>query len=471
MIKYSCYPLGMAVRIIDRQREIAQLQALAASPPGLVVLSGRRRVGKSFLLRVALTGERVVYFQAEEQPQPLQLAALARECAELVGGAPLAFADWEAAFAFLDGQAKGQGPLVVALDEFQYLAARDAGLVSTVQKWWDRWDHENTPILLVLSGSALTFMAELLSGARPTHGRSAYRPLLQPLDYRDAAAFAPKRATPIELIERYAVIGGTPQYQRWAGERPLGQVIRDVILSPDAPLHRDPEHLIREEDQIREPGPYFGTMEAIADGYTQPREIAPRLGVDTALLTSYLTRLQKLGYISKVDPLELRGKGRSRGYWKIGDPYFRFWFKYVLPNSSRLARGRIADVARFIEKQLATYVGDVFEDVCRDWVGRFSPLGASADEIGSWWNRKSDVEVDVVGVNKKGYTLLASSKWWKDPVGENVLDDLLEARALLGRQASQAELAIFGKVGFNDKLTERAKNEGVHLIVVDALFK
>ena len=461
----------MAVKIIDREREIDQLHALAGSPPGLVILSGRRRVGKSFLLRVALTGDRVVYFQAEEQPRPLQLAAFARECSELVAGAPLAFNSWEDAFAFLDGQAKSSGPLVALLDEFQYLAARDPGLVSAVQKWWDRWDHENTPILLVLSGSALTFMAGLLSGTRPTHGRSVYRPLLQPLDYRDAAAFAPKGSTPIEKIEHYAVVGGTPQYQRWAGDRPLGRVIRDVILSPDAPLHRDPEHLIREEDEIREPGPYFGTLDAIADGYTKPGEMANRLEVSTPLINSYLKRLQALAYATQVEPLEPGGKGRSRAYWKIGDPYFHFWFRYVLPNSSRLARGRIDEVARMIDKQLSTHVGGIFEDVCREWVGRFSPLGATADEVGSWWSRKSDVEIDVVGVNKKGYTVLGACKWWKDPVGENVLDGLIDARSLLGAKASRAELVIFSKVGFNEKVTTRAKREGVHLIVVDDLFK
>lgn len=461
----------MPVRIVNRESEIAQLQAIVASPPGLVILSGRRRVGKSFLLRVALDGARVVHFQAEEQPLALQLEAFARECGELVAGAPLAFSSWEDAFAFLDRQVAVGGPVVVVLDEFQYLAYRDQGLVSGIQKWWDRWDHENTPIVLVLSGSALSFMSGLLSGGRPTHGRSAYRPLVRPLDYRDAAGFAATGSTPVQLVQRYAVLGGTPQYQRWAGERALGLVLREIILTPGAPLHREPDHLIREEDEIREPGPYFGALEAIAGGKTQLGEISSRLGVGTPLVSAYLKRLQELGYVQKVVPLEARGKGRARGYWKISDPFFRFWFAYVLPNSSRLARGRVSEVARFIERQLPTYVGDIFEDICRDWVGRFSPLGASADEIGSWWSRRSDVELDIVGIDKKGYTLLGSCKWWKDPVGENVLDDLLEAQAALGAPASQAEIALFARAGFTPKLTTRAKNEGVHLLTVDDLFR
>ena len=460
----------MAIEIVDRERELRQLRALAGAPPGLVILTGRRRVGKSFLLRVALTGDRVVHFQAEEQPRPLQLAAFARECSPLVGGAPLAFATWEDAFSFLDGQAKQDGSLVAVLDEFQYLADEDAGLVSAIQKWWDRWDHENTPVLLVLSGSALTFMVGLLSGQEPTHGRSVWRPVLQPLDYRDASEFAPRGLSPVELVERYAVLGGTPQYQRWAGARPLGEILRDVILSPDAPLHRDPEHLVREEDEIRDPGPYFGTLEAIAAGYTTPTEIGSRLEAGTQLVNKYLKRLQALGYILKVEPLEPRGKGKARAYWKISDPYLRFWFSQVLPNRSRLARGRIEEVAREIEGRLSTHTGHVFEDVCRDWVGRVSPLGSKADEIGSWWNRKSNVEVDVVALDKNGYTVLGECKWRKDPLDVDVLDELFRAQAVIGPKANQARLALFSRSGFSDELRARAANEGVELVTVADLL-
>jgi uncharacterized protein len=464
--------LWMPTRLVDRQRELQRLQQVAAAPPALVVLRGRRRVGKSYLLRSALSGPRVLSFQAEQQPLPLQLAAFARECSRLLPGAPpLAFANWGEAFAFLDAQAKANGPLVCILDEFQYLAANDGGLESTIQLWWDRWDRDDTPVVLVLSGSALSFMAGLFGGQAPTHGRSIYRPLLLPLTYRDIAPFAPKGATAIDLIERFAVLGGTPQYQRWAGQEANRTIVEDVILSPDAPLHRDPEHLIREEDDIREPGPYFGTLEAIADGYTTPTEIGGRIGASAQLATKYLKRLEELGYVLQVTPLEPGGKGESRSYWKISDPYFRFWFRYVLPNRSRLARGRIREVANEIERDLAAFVGPVFEDICREWIGSVSPLGASAREVGSWWNRKSDIEIDVVALDRKSYTVLGACKWWKEPAGENVLDKLIASRAALGPKASRAELVVFSKVGFNDKLTERAKNEGVHLIGVDELFR
>ncbi len=461
----------MAIEIVDREREIDQLRELANKPPALVILRGRRRVGKTFLLRVALTGDRVIHLQAEEQPRALQLEALARECSGLLPGAPpLAFANWGEALQFIVDQALGSGPLAVVLDEFQYLAASDQALVSTIQRVWDQWDSNKVPVMLVLSGSALSFMEGLLGGAKPTYGRSVYRPLLLPLTYRDSAAFAAAGASPDQLIERFAVVGGTPQYQRWARSRPLGRVIAETILPPDAPLHSDPEHLVRQEEGIREPGPYFGALQAIAQGYTATSAIAGRLEVKQQLASQFLSRLEKLGYVGRIEPLEPGGKAAARGYWRISDPYFRFWFRNVFPNRSRLARGRIAEVAEEIRKDLPTFVGPVFEECCREWVGRYSALGEGALEVGSWWSRKHDIEVDIVTLEKRGYGLLGSCKWWRNPVGEGALDDLYTARAALGPKAAQARIAIFARTEFSKSLRERAARHGVTLVELAELF-
>lgn len=462
----------MALKVVNRERELEQLQRLASAPPALVVLYGRRRVGKSFLLRVALTGERVVSLQAEQKPLPLQLDEFARECSRLLPGSPpLAFSSWSEALTFLEGQAVAGGPLTAVLDEFQYLADSDTALESTIQRFWDRWDREQIPILLVLAGSALSFMEGLLGGRQATFGRSVYRPLLKPLNFRDSSAFAPRGTTAIGMIERYGVIGGTPQYQRWAGERPLDEVISESVLPPDASLHSDPEHLIREEGDIREPGPYFGALEAIANGQTTPTAIGGRIQMKSQAVDRILRRLEELGYLAKVEPLEPGGKGSSRAYWKISDPYFRFWFQFVFANRSRLARGRIKEVAREITRDLPTFLGPIFEDCCREWVGSYSDLGANALEVGSWWSRKSDTEIDVVALDKNGYTLLAAGKWWEAEVGVNVLDDLYNARSVIGPKAAQARLAIFSKLGFTEPLRERAEAEGVALIEPADLFR
>jgi uncharacterized protein len=461
----------VAVKIVNRERELRQLRAIVAAPPALVVLRGRRRVGKSFLLRVALPGERLVSYQAEVNPLPLQLEAFAAECSRLLPGAPeLRFATWDDALVFIEAQAREQGPLTVVMDEFQRVAAQDGSIESKIQNAWDRWDHENVPLALVLSGSALSFMAGLFQGGKPTHGRSSWRPLLQPLSYRDIGAFGPDGLTPVELVDRFSVLGGTPQYLRWAAGLPLDQVIEDVILSTDAPLYDDPEHLIREEENIREPGPYFGVMQAIARGYSNPTAIGGQLQISSQLATNFLDRLAELDYVARVEPLEPKHGGQTRAYWKISDPYFRFWFGRVFPNRSRLARGRIKEVAREISKGMSQITNLVYEDVCREWIGSHSELGADADEVGSWWSRKSDVEIDVVTLDRRGYCLLGSCKWWSKPIGPAVLNELYEAKAALGPKAAQARLSLFSKSGFNPELVERAEAEQVELVEVADLF-
>lgn len=323
----------------------------------------------------------------------------------------------------------------------------------------------------MLSGSALSYMAGLFQGGKPTHGRSILRPLLRPLSYRKIAEFGPPALTPIEIIERYSVLGGTPQYLRWASGRPLAQAIEDVILSPDAPLYDDPEHLICEEENIREPGPYFGILQAIARGYTNPTAIGGHLQISSQLATKFLDRLAELDYVTRVEPVEPGHGGRARAYWKIGDPYFRFWFGHVFPNRSRLARGRIKDVSRELGRALPEVTSLVFEDVCREWVGRYSELGTAAVEVGSWWSRRSDMEIDVVALDKHGYSVLGSCKWWAKPIGLAQLDELYEARAKLGPKAAQSRLVLFSRSGFKPELVERAAAERVVLIEVADLFK
>ena len=128
------------------------------------------------------------------------------------------------------------------------------------------------------------------------------------------------------------------------------------------------------------------------------------------------------------------------------------------------------EVADEIRKDLPNFIGPIFEDICRDWVGRYSALGEGALGVGSWWSRRSDVEVDVVTLEKKGYGLLGSCKWWRKPVGAAELDDLHRARAVMGPKAAQAKLALFARGGFTPEVVERASLENVALVGLRDLF-
>lgn len=465
--KSSCYHLE--VRIVDREAELSQLRQLAASNrPALVVLTGRRRVGKSFLLHAAFGDGRVVSFQADEQDERGQLMLLAREAARLLPGRPpLTFGDWDAALRFFGTQAEAES-LVVVLDEFQYLCASQPALPSLVQRHWDEWERRNLPICLVLCGSALSFMEGLLSHGAPLYGRATYRPLLLPVDYRDAAEFAASGTSPTNLIRRYAVVGGTPQYQVWAGHRPLPRLIREVILTKGAPLYEEPLQLLRAEEGIREPRGYFSALRAVAAGKTRTAQIANEIELDISQTSRLLDRLAELGYVEVREPLA-PARQAARALWWIADPYFRFWFRYVSRNRSRLERELVNEVFREIESDFETYMGWAFEDVCRTWVARYSEVGRASTRTGSWWSRRGDAEIDVVAMRDRDYTLLGSCKWGRQ-AGERVLDELYNQRAVLGGRAAQARLAVFARDGFSTQLREQARAEGVLLIGVTELF-
>ncbi len=460
----------MSRELVDRKAEQAtMLDAARDQTPALIVMIGRRRVGKSFLLSQTFNGPRVISFQGDEQSESAHLALLAQETGRvLLGSTALRFDDWDAALEVFASQAH-QEPLVVILDEFQWLKAAQPALDSIIARHWDRWDREGLAITLVLSGSALTLMENLLERNAPLYGRASARPRLGPLDYRDSAAFAAASSTPEELLRRWAVLGGTPQYQLWAGKGALRSVISGRVLAKDSPLYDDPRHLLREGEGIRDPGTYLAMLRAIAGGATTFNQIATRAGISSANLRRRLDRLEDLGYIEPVYPLGPDGR-EDRTTYQITGPYFRSWFRYVAPNRSRLESGRVNDVLDEVLADMDNAMGWAFEHCCRQWVAAYADDAAvgSPREVGSWWSRRGDIEVDVVGARQGRYVLLGSCKWRK-VVDERVLDDLEEHQAAMGK-ARGARLALFARDGFTNEVQARAQRDDVLLVTAADLF-
>jgi AAA+ ATPase superfamily predicted ATPase len=455
--------------LVDRARELTQLRAAFASPPSLAIVAGRRRVGKSFLLAEALAGDRVVSFQGDEQGERQQLELLAEEAGRVLLRSPaLRFDDWDAAFAFFAAQA-AQAPLALVLDEFQYLWSAQPALDSIVQRHWDRWQRDATPLFLVLCGSALSLLERLLGQGSPLYGRADLRLLIGPLDYRDAAEFA-DATDPEQLLRRYGALGGTPQYQVWAGRGELRAIVGNRVLTKGAPLYEDPLHLLREGEGVRDPGTYLAVLRAVAQGATRHNEIAQQAGLTTANLSPRLARLEQLGYVTSVYPLEADGT-RARSVYRIADPFFRFWFRYVARNRSRLERGRVDEVLTEVVDDLDNLMGQTFEDCCRHWLGHHAAeeLVGRPDELGSWWSRDGSVEIDIVGIRRHAYELLGSCKW-RRTVDVDAIDELYEQRAALGAKAARARLLLFAREGFTGRARERAADEGVLLFTAADLF-
>ena len=465
---------------INRKAELVNLEARYGSGHAeLFVLYGRRRVGKTELLRHFCAGKPHVFFIATLSSDRDQLAAFSQDIwrythADEPDGptpSPWEAPTWEAAFRAL---ADLPGRPIVVLDEFTYLISGNKAIPSVLQKVWDEI-LRNTQVFLILCGSYVGMMErEILGYQAPLYGRRTGSYLLPALDLPAAAAFFPAY-TPVQQIEAWAVLGGMPYYLiAFSGESDIFANIRSHILDSQGALRREPQLLLMEE--LREPRNYFSVLRAIAQGATRLNEIsqAARVG-DAATTARYLDILQDLRVVSRsVSATESRPEKSKRGIYRITDAFLRFWFRYVHPNQGSLDLG-LADavLAQRVQPTFDQFVSYAFEDAARAYVARLAranQLGFLPERVGSWWERTA--EVDVVAVSDAdGALLLGECKWSVKPVGTDVLDDLQHKAALVDPQGRwpSVSYALFAKAGFTPALVVRAATEGVRLVEPDAL--
>lgn len=460
---------------IDRKAELANLEAHYRSGHAeLFVLYGRRRVGKTELLRQFCADKPHVFFIATLSSDRDQLTSFSQDIWRLThADAPegFTFPTWEAAFRAL---ADLPGRPIVVLDEFTYLISGNKAIPSLLQKTWDE-TLRNTQVFLILCGSYVGMMErEILGYQAPLYGRRTGSYLLMALELPAAAAFF-RTYTPVQQIEAWAVLGGMPYYlTAFSDQADIFSNIRRHVLDSQGALRREPQLLLMEE--LREPRNYFSVLRAIAQGATRLNEIsqAARIG-DVTTTARYLDILQDLRVVSRrVPATESRPDKSKRGLYQITDGFLRFWFRYVHPNQGSLDLD-LADavLAQRVRPRFDQFVSGAFEDAARAYVAqlaRANQLDFLPERVGSWWDRAS--EVDVVAVSDvDGALLLGECKWSVNPVGTDILDDLQHKTVLVDPEGRwpAVSYALFAKAGFTPALVARAAAEGVRLVGPDAL--
>jgi uncharacterized protein len=460
---------------IDRKAELATLEARYRSGHAeLFVLYGRRRVGKTELLRHFCADKPHVFFIATLSSDLDQLATFSQDIWRLTHAdapAGFSFPSWEAAFRAL---ADLPGRPIVVLDEFTYLISGNKAIPSLLQKVWDE-TLRNTQVFLILCGSYVGMMErEILGYQAPLYGRRTGSYLLPALELPAAAAFFPAY-TPIQQIEAWAVLGGMPYYLTAFSDRAdIFANIRAHILDSQGTLRREPQLLLMEE--LREPRNYFSVLRAIAQGATRLNEIslAARIG-EVTTTARYLDILQDLRVVTRSVPTtESRPDKSKRGIYRISDAFLRFWFRYVHPNQGSLDLD-LADavLVQRVRPTFDQFVSYAFEDAARAHIAqlaRANQLGFLPERVGFWWDRAA--EVDVVAVSDAdGALLLGECKWSVNPVGTDVLDDLQRKTPLVDPEGRwpAVSYALYAKAGFTPALVARAAAEGVRLVVPDAL--
>ena len=461
---------------MDRHQELAALEQMFQSGVAeFFVLYGRRRVGKTELLTQFCKGKRSIYFLASQLKTPDQLRQLTETSRHVINDPllqSLLFDDWESAFIYFYQQAQEER-LVLVLDEFQYLCEDSPALPSLIQRFWDL-HGKNSKLFLILCGSQVSFMEqEVLAERSPLYGRRTGQLRLMPLSYRDSGSFFPEQSAKEKLI-LYGISGGIPAYLNHlnTAQTTLEQQIKDKLLTPQSYLFDEVNFLLRSE--LREPRTYASLLHAIASGATRLNEISQRVRLEPTNANKYLSVLRELGLIKRETPVAERTPQKSRkGLYKIADNYVKFWFRFVLPNRSLIESGN-ADLVyqQMIAPHLLHYMGSIFEDVCRQYVERYwsEKLKVTPIRVGAHWG--SELEIDVLTENVDGSHWFGECKWWNSPIGENVLNRLIEnAGKVHDEWKKNPRYILFSANGFTEALRQRSEKEGVSLIETDDLFE
>lgn len=486
----------MGSGFLDREDELAALEdQWNAADARWFVLWGRRRVGKTELLNRFVVGRRALYFGATDTTELSQLRAFSEELAVVSANSLLAaepVRTWEAALAAIEQFVAGAARTAVVLDEFQFLAARQAGLETLLNNWW-REVGRHLPLVLVLAGSEIAFFAREVLGGK-MYGRRTGQLRLLPFDYRAAALFTPGYSAE-DRVRTYAVCGGMPYYlDMWSDSLTIEENILRIILYRDGPLHEEAELLLRQE--LPHPRQYFSVLEALARGRTRNNEIVQYTGLEKAQVHQHLRALERMALVEQVRPITAGPKSLKTSYALL-DGYLDFYFTFVEPYMSRLRDRKQAE--RHLRKTVAPRLDEfvsrpAWERICREHVRRQEQDAAA---VGGWWGsvrvaprRSERREIDIVALSSDRRVLATGScKWTSSPLDysqETLLSELETAIPELAVSASASTSAtgpaptatdarrhyFFSRAGFTARMHELAAREPqrIRLVEPDDLY-
>lgn len=456
------------MKFVNRQEELAFLEKIhAANGFQFVPLYGRRRVGKTRLVREFLRDKEGIYFLADSTSEHEQLKTLGREVGEHFGDTILAgsgFRDWQQFFAYLAEKSRTKR-MVLVIDEFPYLVTANGAISSIFQKWIDTLLRE-TQLFLILMGSSIGMMEEeVLFQKAPLYGRRTASLEVAEMAFPALAEFFPGLSLE-RRVALYSLFGAIPAYLEKvfpaAGHL---ENIRELILDRGSFLYSEVEFLLREE--LREPRNYFVILRSIAQGKRKLSEIMNDTGFDKSHLSRYLDILRSLRLIEKEIPVTERYPEKSRmGLYRIHDRFFNFWFRYVFPYRGRLELGNIDYLIGRITATFDQHLGMVYEDICRELCRDFMRKGTMQfTSIGRWWSRNEEIDLVALDEEEK-VAWFGECKWSTKKVGSDVYRDLLRKAQLVDwqRPDRQERFILFSKSGFTREMEELAERDGVLLV-------
>lgn len=460
------------MKFVGRTRELARMRReLEHQAQRNVLVYGRRRVGKSELIKQALTVSKVavpLYYECRETSERDNIESLAALISDIYGLPPLAFRSFSELLEFLFSQSDASATVLV-LDEYPYLRNVIKGIDSIIQAAIDA-HRESSQLKIVLCGSYVEVMKSLLEASNPLYGRIDFALELTAMDYYDSALFYPDFSA-ADKFRLYSVFGGIPYYNRLIDQDvSVRSNIIELVTAPSARLEYEvPQYLGSEISKIANANEVFG---ALAQGHSRWRDILSQSHVSSGpAMADVLSKLAVMGLVEKRAPINDPHNKRKAEY-RISDPltlfYYRFVFRY-------LSQRQLLDPEVFYDRFVDAAFGEqhvpyVFEGVCRQYLVRENRAGRVEppfDAIGKYWyddpaNHTSG-EFDVVTHDPEGYVFY-EAKFRGTPITQRMIDDEIA-------QVEAAGLACHAYGFFSRSGFEASAGENMQFIELDQMYE
>lgn len=447
---------------IGREHELNTLNKLYNSDKfEFAVIYGRRRVGKTALISEFTKDKDTIFFTGVETNAKQNLDNFSRCIMEYNTGiaSGASYNSFQMALEYVFELAKTKR-IVLVIDEYPYVARASKSLASTLQLLIDK-NKDASKLFLILCGSSMSYMEDhVLAYKAPLYGRRTAQFKINPFEFLEACRYFENFSDEDKALA-YGIVGGTPQYLMQLDDKlSIEENIKNTHLNPSSSIFEEPTNLLKHE--VREPAIYNAVITAIATGSSKMNEISNKIDEDTSVCATYIKNLITLGIVKKESPY---GKKSTRKtIYSIEDNMFHFWYRFVPENTSIISRGAVDLAYSRIAPELSSYMGSVFEDICKQYLWKLLLEGKCAvnfTDLGRWWGAnpktKSQEEIDIMGTDKDT-ALFAECKWTNEKVDLGVLETLVERSTLFNYK--RTHFYLFAKAGFTKGCIDRANEMG-----------
>ena len=466
------------MKFLGREKEILDLEKEYARDGGFVVIYGRRRIGKTTLIKQFIKSKTAFYFLATKEVESQSMKRFAGVIARTTGNSVLqkaAFSDWLDLFQAV-ADYKPNEKKVLVIDEFPYLVKVNDSFPSILQNAWDEILKDSN-VMLILCGSLISMMKKhALSYESPLYGRRTAQMRIAPLPF--TTVYENQKLSFEEAAEQYSITGGVPKYMEFFSDvQPLYEQIKENVLSKNGFLYEEPNFLLTDEVQV--PTNYFSIIKVIADGNHKLGTIAGILGLETSALTPYLKTLSELGFTEKQVPVTEKNAEKTRkGLYFISDNFLRFWFRYVYPYKGELELDNMQISLDELDKDFKEkFVAFAYEDICKEIFARLcsdKAIDFTPSKIGSYWlnDKSGNTQIDVMAVDTVNKRLFAGEcKYHNQPIDADVYFELVKkvdnsSEIKSAFKGYTVIYGVFSKSGFTSRMTD-ISNSNPNLFLIN----